>query len=188
MAEPKHIPIPLLRQTVRLDSEAGRLYWLSRPSEMFDEGKQSREQNAAIWNARYAGKEAFATWNAQGYRRGTVLNKQHLAHHVVFALHYGRWPTAGVDHRDGDRSNNRPDNLREASQRQNCRNQRAKGGTSPYKGVSWAKRKLRWVTMARDAEGRQRFIGYFLDEIEAARAYDAFARREHGEFARLNFP
>lgn len=36
--------------------------------------------------------------------------------------------------------------------------------------------------------GRSEFLGYFAREIEAARAYDAAARRLYGAFACLNFP
>ena len=31
-------------------------------------------------------------------------------------------------------------------------------------------------------------IGYFKDELEAAKAYDAAAQELHGQFASLNFP
>lgn len=56
---------------------------------------------------------------------------------------------------------------------------------SPYRGVYW--QRGRWRAVIRDA-GRKRHLGYFTDEIEAARAYDAMALRIHGPNAILNFP
>jgi len=37
------------------------------------------------------------------------------------------------------------------------------------------------------ADGNSKFIGYFQNEIEAAKAYDTAAKKYHGEFAVLNF-
>jgi hypothetical protein len=42
--------------------------------------------------------------------------------------------------------------------------------------------------MAQAAPERQCGLGYFDDEVEAARSYDAAAQRLHGEYAFLNFP
>jgi hypothetical protein len=35
---------------------------------------------------------------------------------------------------------------------------------------------------------KSKFIGYFDNEIDAAKAYDQAAIKYHGEFASLNFP
>lgn len=184
---PADISIDLLRQLLRLDPETGRLYWLRRPVEMFAVTTQSQAHNAAIWNGKFAGKEAFTSTDKRGARQGALFNQLYLAHRVAFALHFGRWPEGTVDHRDGDPGNNRPENLREATQQENCRNQRPKGGVSHYKGVSWDSRRSTWRTMARDRTGKHRHVGTFADEIAAAHAYDAFVHREHGDFARPNF-
>ncbi len=37
-------------------------------------------------------------------------------------------------------------------------------------------------------EGSRKTVGYFLNEKDAAAAYDKAAIELHGEFARLNFP
>lgn len=182
------IHVEMLRLLLRLDDATGRLFWLPRPPSFFAEGAQTRERRANIWNGKFAAREAMTYRDNTGYRRGALFNRLYQAHRVVFALHNGLWPVGSVDHIDGDRENNRPLNLRGASQQENCRNQRAKVGSSAFKGVSWAARRSEWVAMCRDRNGRYRRVGAFSDEKEAAMAYDAFAKREHGPFARLNFP
>ena len=94
---------------------------------------------------------------------------------------------AGVDHRDGDKLNNRRENLRKCSPAQNAWNSSRRGtNRSGFKGVDLY-RDGRWRARIR-AHGKVTFLGYFETAKEAARAYDAAARIQHGEFARLNFP
>lgn len=95
------------------------------------------------------------------------------------------WPL--TDHIDGNGLNNRRSNLRAATHAQNIRNGRSRGGTSQFKGVTWYPPSRRWRA-AIMLNGKYNHLGYFADEAEAARAYDAAALRLHGEFARLNFP
>jgi hypothetical protein len=97
----------------------------------------------------------------------------------------GVWPKDQIDHRDLDRTNNRFDNLREATQAQNLHNTRAYcTNTSGRKGVSWHRRDRRWRVKI-DVEGEYRWLGYFDDLEDAASAYAAAARELHGEFARV---
>ena len=97
-------------------------------------------------------------------------------------------PGQMVDHIEGSATlDNRRLNLRVCSNAQNQQNTGSRGGSSPYKGVSWSARKKKWLVQFR-CHGQYRFIGYFEDEETAARAYDAAILPLAGEFARLNFP
>lgn len=183
MAITHPIPVDLLRQLLRLDPETGSLYWRERGAEWFRDSRRSAADECARWNTRYAGKEAFTSTDSRGYRHGLIFRRTYSAHRVVFALHWGRWPDGDTDHRDGNRSNNRPENLREATRAQNIQNSRRRaGGSSRFRGV-WLNRSGRW-----QAECMKHYLGTFSDDVEAARAYDAAARGLQGEFARLNFP
>jgi hypothetical protein len=65
------------------------------------------------------------------------------------------------------------------------RPQRVAPRKSPYRGVYWERGRWR----AKIGHNYEKLhIGYYLDEEEAARAYDAKARALLGENARLNFP
>ena len=92
-----------------------------------------------------------------------------------------------VDHIDHDGLNDRRSNLRLCTQRQNLYNSRPKGRSSRFKGVCWDKAGRRWVVYICH-NGRNRFVGQFTDEIEAAQAYDRMAVELFGEYAYLNFP
>lgn len=94
-----------------------------------------------------------------------------------------------VDHISGDKLDNRRENLRLCDRQGNARNRfkNLKPASSIYKGVTWNARKGKWYALI-FVEGKQRFIGQFDDEVEAALAYDARARLAFGEFAKLNFP
>lgn len=92
-----------------------------------------------------------------------------------------------VDHINGDPLDNRRENLRICSQQKNHCNKKPKEGcSSKYKGVNWNKANGMW--MARIGHNyKTHYLGYYSDEVEAAKAYDAAAIKLHGEFAYLNF-
>jgi hypothetical protein len=93
-----------------------------------------------------------------------------------------------VDHIDHNGLNNRNTNLRNATFTQNCQNQRRLSHkTSKYKGVHWNKRQKKWAAQIH-CNNKKYHLGYFTDEIEAAKAYDKKAVELHDEFACLNFP
>lgn len=93
-------------------------------------------------------------------------------------------PHEFVDHRDGDKLNNRRSNLRICDAAGNARNRgMARNNSSGFKGVHSTDGKF----VAQISLNRRRiYIGSFDTAVEAARAYNSRAIALHGEFARLN--
>jgi hypothetical protein len=96
-------------------------------------------------------------------------------------------PEMQIDHINHDGLDNRRCNLRICTSSQNNRNQRPRKASSQYKGVSWYKDYGKWEAYIQE-NGKQKRIGYFNDEVMAAKAYDQKAVELYREFACLNFP
>jgi hypothetical protein len=94
-----------------------------------------------------------------------------------------------VDHRNNNTLDNRRANLRLANQSQNMQNRRKRRSnvTSKFRGVFFDKHCCKWRAKI-GYQGKYIYLGMYDNEIAAAKAYDAAARRYYGEFARLNFP
>lgn len=94
-----------------------------------------------------------------------------------------------VDHRNGDSLDNQRGNLRPADALKNNQNRRMRSDKLvPFKGVTQHKKGRSYFQARIKANGALHSLGYFKDPEEAARAYDAAARKFFGEFALVNFP
>lgn len=93
-----------------------------------------------------------------------------------------------IDHLDGNGLLNVRSNLRLCTNSQNQQNKRKrKNCSSKFKGICWHKNRKKWEVYI-SLNKKLYYLGYFDDEIEAAKAYDRKAKEFFGEFARLNFP
>lgn len=91
-----------------------------------------------------------------------------------------------VDHKNGIGLDNQCFNLRIVLHQQNQMNQRKRQGTSSqYKGVSWYKKQSLWRAYI-TVSSIHITLGVFVNEKDAARAYNAAALKYFGEFANLN--
>lgn len=94
-----------------------------------------------------------------------------------------------VDHEDGDGLHNWRSNLRVCSHSQNliARIKTRPIKSSRFRGVTWDKINKKWLSKTTFKKHTYNF-GRFIDEVLAAKAFDVFATRTYGSYARLNFP
>jgi hypothetical protein len=78
------------------------------------------------------------------------------------------------DHVNGNRLDNRRENLRVVERAENAQNRRSqRGSSSGHRGVAWNVRRQKWYAYAR-LNGVLHHLGVFDDEDEAARVVEAF--------------
>lgn len=90
-----------------------------------------------------------------------------------------------IDHVNGNGLDNRRCNLRLASPTQNRANLNRPYSASGFKGVTLNKACRKWQAQI-GCEGKQHYLGLFIDPKDAARAYDTAALSLFGEFAKTN--
>lgn len=174
-------PLPsqeVLRQLLDYDPDTGKLFWKERGPEWFEDSKYDADRVAHWWNARFAGKEAFCTFDAKGYPYGFIMNRRVAKHRVVWCLINGEI-IGEIDHIDGDPSHDKIENLRDVTRQANMRNKRTYSrNTSGFRGVYWAKAQNKW-RVALSVGGKERHCGYF-EKFEDAVAARKKAEKEMG--------
>jgi hypothetical protein len=91
-----------------------------------------------------------------------------------------------VDHINSDTLDNRRINLRLCSQGENMKNMRSGPNKHGFRGI--AKSSIGTFAASTRVNHKSKYLGCFPTAELAARAYDAAALNEFGEFAKLNFP
>lgn len=117
-----------------------------------------------------------------GYIYTRILGKSYPEHRLVFLLHNDFLPEQ-VDHINGNRSDNRIENLRQATHAQNCMNRKPMSKNS--KGCYWQAKRKKWIAQI-GYEGKRITIGYFDTEQEAAFAYAKKSKELHGDYSRIS--
>jgi len=117
-----------------------------------------------------AGDVAGAT-QAVGYVIIGVDGTRYYAHRLAWLYTHGCWPAELIDHKDGDKSNNRIGNLREANDGQNNEN-RCEAKVNNMSGLMGVSRHVDGLFFSRiSVNKKKRHLGYFKTAEEAHQAY-----------------
>ena len=133
------------------------------------------------WNERHANTIAGSV-DRKGYWRIKIEGILHFGHSLAWLYVFGEY-IKYLDHKNLNKSDNRIENLRKSSQKQNCRNRAIRVDNKVgFKGViKYAKGDyVRYV-----ATCNRKHLGYFKTPEEAHAAYCAEAKKQYGEFARF---
>ena len=145
----------------------GKLYW----------------KKVAHPNKQYLVGQEAGSIHKTGYRHVTWLGKVYKVHRLIFLLEYGYLPPE-VDHINGDRQDNRIENLRAADRSQNqCNRSALANNTSGYPGVSWHKKSKAWCV--RVMKNGKTVVQQYFKDLELAGLFAAEARSlYHGVYAK----
>jgi hypothetical protein len=132
--------------------------------------------------------EWFVT--AQGYVYRNAMRDGKLTFIFMQNEIMGKVSGKILDHINSDRLDNRRENLRFCTPKENSRNkskQKTRKTSSRFKGVCWDKSRGKWISKIK-VDRRAIQLGRFDGEEQAAFVYDEAAKKYFGEFAKLNFP
>jgi hypothetical protein len=162
-----------LTRLLRYEPETGLLFWRERPVEMFIGGKYPAKRRASSWNSRCAGKQIYCI-NKAGYIVIRLSSEIHLIHRVIWKFIYDIEPII-IDHIDGNRTNNRLNNLRSIDIIESNHNLGLQErNTSDYTGIHWDEHRKKWKVEI-GYKNKNIYIGRFTNK------QDAIAARKQAE-------
>lgn len=156
--------IPKIKEFLEYDPNTGNFTW-----------RQNRKGHVR------AGMRAGCR-HGKGYVTIAFDGVEYLAHRLAWAMSHGSLDVdIQIDHLNGDRADNRLENLRAATHAENCRNSKVrKHSKSGIKGVRM--RGTKWHVRIR-FDGNAIWVGSYETPEAALQAYDAAAIKYFGEFA-----
>ena len=127
--------------------------------------------------------EIVGTLTEHGYRFMSFNKKRLYVHRLIFYIFNSYYPKY-VDHINGNRSDNRIENLRECTNSQNTANRnKLSTNKSGFKGVHFVKSTGKWRAQI-TIDSKPKHLGYFLTPEEANQAYSLEYKNHFKEFAR----
>ena len=159
----RDLTVDLLKHLFKYDKETGELRW--------------DVKKAGVTYGAIAGCS-----NGRGYLVVRVNGNLYYVHRLIFLMHKGYLPKI-IDHINGDKLDNRIENLRSATVGQNQHNRKTNtNNTSGYKGVCWDKAMKKWRARIK-REDKSTHLGYFTNAEEADKVVRAAREELHGSFA-----
>ncbi len=151
-----------LKELVSYNADTGVFVWLS-------DGPKHK-----------AGQRVGKADPSHGYWRITIDGELHYLHRLAWLYVYGVHPSGYIDHKNGDESDNRIDNLRDCSQTINMQNLRqpTRLSTSGLLGATLRHDTKRWTARIR-ANGKYMSLGCFDCAEDAHNAYIKAKRELH---------
>lgn len=163
LATPVEQPTQELLQSL-FDYKDGNLFWKTSP------------------NSRIVIGSKCGSSDAYGYQCVKINKKAYKVHRLIWMYFYGEMPNI-IDHIDGNKQNNKIENLRNVTQFENCQNSKSRrDNTSGVKGVNFHKLTGKWAVQI-SVNKQRKHIGLF-DDIELAELVAIECRNKfHKEFA-----
>lgn len=166
----------MVRELLDYNSDTGILTWKVRDEKYFSETNNPYRQKER-WNNRYAGKEAYSSIDANGYKVGSILGIHCKAHSIIWLWSKGEWPKI-IDHIDGNKTNNKLENIRSVSVQQNSRNRKKPiSNSSGVIGVT--KFGKRWRVRIKDNKGKMIDLG-IVENISEGKILRKKAEEKYG--------
>ncbi|AVX37811.1 HNH endonuclease signature motif containing protein [Yersinia massiliensis] len=167
----KHKPFTYLVE------QEGRMDWA-----LLKEALKYNPETGNFTSALHSGVKVRGMIAENGYLKVSFNKQVFFAHRLAWFYVHGKWPTADIDHINGNPSDNRLCNLREATRARNTHNQRlGKSNTSGARCVSWSRNAKRWVIQI-TRFGHRFNLGTHADKEKAIEIANEFLRKSDGEF------
>ena len=161
----------LIRSLYVYDSDTGNLIWRMSPF------RSKRKAGDIAGSYKKNGR-----WEVKVGGRGVLRSR------IVWLYHHGSLPNAEIDHINRDASDDRIENLREATRSQQLVNRRLMGHNScGFHSIYLNKKTGLWAVRI-SINGKRKRFGSYRTVIEAAQAADRIGLEAYGNFWNPKIP